>query len=210
MQYTLNYLSLADFFIKKRDVSCGGVEGYNSDFSFSEKELKKNNLNMNEVIGMLMILKVEEVWPKDEDGEKHKDTVIKDYRKKSNKIIIIGCTTEKIERFIKKIKHKIKESVIEVHLSNRMFKYGNNEAQFSNTKRWKMICYLNRNFPKTISYEDLWYDAFNMTSSGLPGKTKMNKQVQNIINGINAKLIDKGFPKDIIALENNEGYRFTM
>lgn len=209
MKYTINYFILADLFIKKRDVAQGGVDGNNSDFKLTKRDLEDSKLNKVEVIKMLKVLKTEEVWPKDEDGEKYRDTVIKNYSIISNGIKIIGCTTDKLNRFKRKIKNDLNKSVIKVHHNNKTIEYGNKKMKFNEGGGWDIFYYLYRNFPKVITYEEMWFSVFEITSSGAPMPKKMNKDIQNIVNGIQSRMLNKGFPKDTIKSEKNYGYRLT-
>ena len=209
MKYTINYFTLADLFIKKRDVARGGVEGNNSNFKLTKKDLEDSKLNKVEVIKMLKVFKTEEVWPRDEDGDKRRETVIRDYEVNSNSITIVGCTTDKANRFKRKEKNNLKKSVIKVHHHNKTIEYGNKKMKFNEGGGWKAFCFLHRNFLNTLSYEDMWFDAFKKTPSCAPTPEKMNKDIQNTINGIQRRMAVKGFPEDTIKSEENYGYRLT-
>lgn len=227
MRYSRKYIDAINFFLEKRDVTRGGVDGFDTPFIFNAEELAQCGLNEKDITEIMETMKKERAWITDGNGKEHEVTVLGNYEKMSNgEVEVKNCSTEQLVQYRNKVRKKLDKSVIEVNTSVKKIRYGDNQwLQLSNAGRWSAFYCLYKNFPRTVSYIDIWdelagYGGFNGNLSfnfeeDLPetrSDKKRIKEIQNIINGLQRRmnLSKYGFPPDAIRTEKNMGYKLTI
>ena len=215
MKYPARWIYLTDFFLAKRDVKQGGVEGYSTPFSFTMSELAQYTLsNKDEIIKMIGSMMTETVWTRDTSDEKHKTTVIERYEDNGGVITVFSCSTDQLNAFKEKIKKDLKESLIQLNRGNRTAMYrGRTSRRFYDAHPWWALMILHENFPDSVVYDNLWKKLdqrrpFGKTSSE-PSPTERIKQVHNVIGKVRKGLKPLCLDNVIKSNQKDEGFRIT-
>jgi len=214
MVYPKKYIYLIDFFLKKRDVGQGGVEGFTTPFDFTVNELSYCALSKEDIVKMLDVMK-EEQTDIIVGNNVLTEPVVENYKIKGNKITVFNCSTEKLKKYKEKIRAKLEKSLIEINNSDRKIRYKHESwITFSEARRWYALLILCNNFPKAVEYLDIWDNIHRIK----PFRTRNNhrtdeerkKDIQNIIDGLREKIKKCGIPEDAIEAISNEGYKLTI
>lgn len=181
------YLDLIDFFLKKRDVAYGGVEGFRTPFSFKIDELSARLKNDQKELKKALDTMVY-------------DGVLTGYIEESDGYIVNGCTSENLNNYKEKVKKLHNISRLEVNEKKREVKYGSNTLRFNKTITWYVFLLLHKNYPNVVTYEAIIKEGYECEESDI---TK--NKIHRIISGINRRMAKKEFPQSIKS-KTNEGY----
>ena len=194
MTYPRKYIYLINFFLKKRDIKQGGVEGFATPFNFTINELSSYALDEKDIIEMLDVMKKDPIDIIIDDNILT-EPIVEDYKIKGDEITVFNCTTEKLKKYKKKIKSKLSKSLIELREDKRKIRYDNDEwIKFSNTKMWLVLFILHSNYPKPVKCLDMWNKINERKPFKVPNAYvivddgKKKKQIQNIINGLQRRM----------------------
>lgn len=204
------YVSLLEFFLDKRNDTKGGVEGFETSFSFSFDELdEETGITSDELQEMLRVLCEDQIMT--EDG---KEPIVGNAIIQENTVTIKNCTIEKITKYIEKIKRKLGPDLLKVNTKERRVSYLNHEYQFSRANRWRaFLCIYNERF-NPVDYSKIFLRFYNGTKKNTvyeevnaEGEKDYSnrKEVQNTILGILRDMRRDGFP-DLIENIPEKGY----
>lgn len=196
------YVILVDFFLDKRNVTKGGVEGFSTPFDFSLQELEDaTGIPRDDLPAMLKVFCKERVTTS--DGPEY---LIERISQNANVITIENCTTEKLIKYRKKIVAKSGVNLLKVDQRKKTITYLNNTYRFSKGNRWRAFEYLWLEHPNPVSYRRLYVQLYSGKKKNTVYANKDKKIVQNVIAGLTRDMAKHGF---VNIFENNpkQGYR---